>query len=429
MRVTYVAAGAAGMICGSCLRDNALALELRRLGCEVTFVPVYTPITTDAEDASDDALLFGGVSVFLEQKSALFRRMPKWLLRWLDRPSLVRRLTAKRSLEVEAKALGELTLSMLRGEHGNQRAEVERAVGWMRDVAKPELLNLTNLLIAGFVPALKAELDVPVLATLQGDDLFLDELTDEHRPLVLAELRRLAREVDGFVTFSAAYADSMSELLEVPREKFHLAPLGIDARDFASLTRRPNRPPTIGYFGRICPEKGFGLAVDAFLALHRGGEAPTGLRLRAGGWLGEGDRAFFAKQEAKLGDAGLADRFEYIGAPDREGKLAFFRDIDVFTLPTTYREPKGLSVLEALAAGVPVVQPDHGAFPALLGEVGGGILFPAGSVTELAEALGELIADPARAGKLGAEGRRGVVEQRSDRRMAERTLAIYQQFR
>ena len=63
MRVTYVTAGAAGMICGSCLRDNTLAHELRTLQCDVTLVPVYTPIRTDVENASEDDLLFGGVSV------------------------------------------------------------------------------------------------------------------------------------------------------------------------------------------------------------------------------------------------------------------------------------------------------------------------------------------------------------------------------
>lgn len=427
MRVTYLGAGAAGMICGSCLRDNALARELRQLGCEVLFVPLYTPITTDEADVSNDALLFGGVSVYLEQKSWLFRRLPRFLLRWLDRPSFVRRVAERRQIEVEATALGELTLSMLRGELGNQRQEVARAVDWIKNEARPDLVNLTNLLIAGLVPALKQSVAAPVLVTLQGDDLFLDELTAEHRPQVLSELRRLANEVDGFITFSEFYAEAMSELLEVSREKFHLVQLGIDTEGFSSLQRRPDRSPTIGYFGRIAAEKGFGQIVDAFMLMHSQ-DANCETSLKAGGWLGAGDREYFDAQMAKLQEVGLGAKFEYVGSPDRAGKLAFFESIDVFSLPTIYREPKGMSVLEALACGVPVVQPTHGAFPEMLADTGGGILFEPGNTEELASSLCALINDPERRIKLGQEGRRGVIERRTARIMAKQTLTIYENF-
>jgi glycosyltransferase involved in cell wall biosynthesis len=427
MRVTYLGAGAAGMICGSCLRDNALARELRALDCEVVFVPLYTPITTDEADSSDDALLFGGVSVYLEQKSWLFRRLPRFILRWLDRPTFVRRVAEKRQIEVEATALGELTLSMLQGEHGNQRQEVARAVDWINNEARPDLVNLTNLLIAGFVPALRQRLAAPILVTLQGDDLFLDELTAEHRPQVLSELRRLAKEIDGFITFSEFYAEAMSKLLEVPREKFHLVKLGIDTEDFAELERRPDRSPTIGYFGRIAAEKGFGQIVDAFIMMHKR-NAGCDVTLKAGGWLGAGDREYFDAQVTKLEAAGLGAKFEYVGAPDRAGKLAFFESIDVFSLPTLYREPKGMSVLEALASGVPVVQPAHGAFPEMLADTGGGILFDPGNTGELATALTELIDDPESRIRLGEQGRNGVTEGRTARKMAKQTLKIYENF-
>ena len=427
MRLTYVTAGAAGMICGSCLRDNNLAHELRALHCDVILVPVYTPIRTDVENASDDDLLFGGVSVYLGQKSRMFRKLPRSLTSWLDRPGFINRLTAKNSIKVNAGQLGELTLSMLRGEHGNQRNEVARCVAWMKEKARPDLVNLSNLLIAGFVPALKRELNVPVLVTLQGDDLFLEQLTDQHRPEVLAELRRLALEVDGFITFSESYAQSMAALLEIPREKFHIVTLGIDTHDFSGLKRISGRPPTVGYFGRIAPEKGFARIVDAFIRLHsehRLGKAC----LRAGGWLGENNRAFFETQVARIEAAGLRQNFNYTGAPDRQGKLEFFSSIDAFSLPTTYREPKGLPVLEALASGIPVVQPEHGIFPEMLSKTGGGILIAPGDSNALAASLATLLENPGKAGQLGEEGRMGVIEKCTGRRMANETLNIYRQF-
>ena len=427
MRVTYVTAGAAGMICGSCLRDNTLAHELRTLQCDVTLVPVYTPIRTDVENASEDDLLFGGISVYLGQKSRIFRKLPRLLTGWLDRPGLIRCLTARDSIQVEAGQLGELTLSMLRGENGNQRNEVKRCVSWMKHKGRPDLVNLSNLLIAGFVPALKRELNVPVLVTLQGDDLFLEELTAQHRPKVIDELRRLAGEVDGFITFSEFYAAAMSDLLEIPREKFHVVTLGIDTSELSGLKRLRDRPPTIGYFGRIAPEKGFDRIVDAFIHLHSEGK-PNAACLKAGGWLGKNNREFFTTQVGRIEAAGLGGNFKYIGAPDRKGKMDFLASIDAFSLPTAYREPKGLPVLEALGSGIPVVQPEHGIFPEMLQKTGGGILTAPGDTGSLAASLGELLNNPVRAEQLGEEGRTGVNGRCTARHMATETLGVYRKF-
>lgn len=297
----------------------------------------------------------------------------------------------------------------------------------MKEKARPDLVNLSNLLIAGFVPALKRELNVPVLVTLQGDDLFLEELTELHRPRILAELRRLAGEVDGFITFSEFYAAAMSDLLEVPREKFHVVTLGIDCSELSGLSRIKDRPPTIGFFGRISPEKGFDQIVDAFIHLHGEGKHATAC-LKAGGWLGENNREFFAAQAARIEAAGLKDNFKYIGSPDWKGKLDFLSSIDVFSLPTAYREPKGLPVLEALGGGIPVVQPEHGIFPEMLQKTGGGILTAPGDTGSLSTSLGDLLSNPAKAAQLGEEGRTGVREKCTSVHMATETLDIYRQF-
>jgi hypothetical protein len=79
VRILSITAGAANMYCGSCLRDNALAGALLKLGHDVTLMPVYTPTRTDEENVSRDRVFFGGVSVFLQQYAAVFRRTP-WLL-------------------------------------------------------------------------------------------------------------------------------------------------------------------------------------------------------------------------------------------------------------------------------------------------------------------------------------------------------------
>ena len=427
MRVTYVTAGAAEMICGSCLRDNILVKRLRDLDCSVILVPVYTPITVEGEDSSDNALLYGGISVYLEQKFPPFRYLPGFMTKWLDRPAIVRSLTNKRKIEIEAENLGELTLSILRGEKGNQRQSLKRAVQWIKKESKPDLINLTNLLIAGFVPSIKRELNLPVIVTLQGDDLFLDELTESHRDLVISELRRLASHIDGFITFSQFYAKKMAALLEVPKEKFHLVNLGVETDEFSGLTRDPVKDPTIGYFGRLAPEKGFHNIVDAFIEIHQEYNM-SNVRLCAGGWLSPTDQNFFDQQIDKLKSANLINFFDHIGSPDLEKKKDFLRKIDVFSLPTTHEEPKGLSVLEAQACGIPVVQPEHGIFPEMLAKTEGGILYDPTNSKSLAKEIVRLLKDKDYANQLGEMGRKNTFELFSAKKMAEETLQVYLQF-
>ena len=427
MRVTYVTAGASEMICGSCLRDNILVKRLRDLDCSVVLVPVYTPITVEGENCSDNALLYGGISVYLEQKFPPFRYLPGFMTKWLDRPGLVSSLTKKRKIEIEAENLGELTLSILRGEKGNQRQSLKRAVQWIKKESKPDLINLTNLLIAGFVPSIKRELNSPVIVTLQGDDLFLDELTESHRSLVISELRRLASHIDGFITFSQFYAKKMADLLEVPEEKFHLVNLGVDTDEFNNFTRHPIKDPTIGYFGRLAPEKGFHNIVDAFIEIHQKYNL-NNARLCAGGWLSPADQNFFNQQVEKLKSTNLINFFDHAGSPDLDKKKDFLGKIDVFSLPTTHEEPKGLSVLEAQACGIPVVQPDHGIFPEMLVKTEGGILYDPTDSKSLAKEIVRLLNNKDYANQLGEMGRKNTFELFSAKKMAEETLQVYHQF-
>lgn len=423
-KVVYLTAGAGGMYCGSCLRDNALAAGLSALGWDVTLLPLYTPIRVDEEDRSVDQVFFGGINVYLQQKIPLFRHLPAFLDRWLDNPRLIKRV-ASGALSVSAKELGSLTLSMVKGEDGNQRKEVRRLVEWLRDVANPDLICLTNLLVGGSIPALKRELGVPVLVTLQGDDVFLDELVEPWKSGVLAEMRKLARTTDGFLTFSEHYRSHMGDLLGIPTEKFHLTPLGVTVSEFDEvLAARRARPAgqTLGYFARLSPEKGFDLAVSAFLEL-----APRfpALNFRAGGWLSPKDRDFHAAQLARIEAAGLSERFRHLEAPDAAAKLEFLKGIDLFTVPARFVEPKGIYALEAMACGLPVVVPDRGAFPEMIASGGGGLLCRPEDSADLAAKLADLLEHPDKATALGQQGRDWVEQSNSREAMARATDEVF----
>src|SRR5215471_3479420 len=124
MRISYITAGAAGMYCGSCMRDNTLVAALSRLGHDVLLLPTYTPIRTDEEDVSQQRVFFGGINVYLQQKSGIFRHTPRWFDRLLDAPGLLNWAANTFGIGIQAEELGRLTLSMLEGSHGKQRKEV-----------------------------------------------------------------------------------------------------------------------------------------------------------------------------------------------------------------------------------------------------------------------------------------------------------------
>jgi glycosyltransferase involved in cell wall biosynthesis len=432
IRIVYLTAGAAGMYCGSCLHDNTLAAALVRLGVDIQLIPTYTPIRTDERDVSADCVFFGGINVYLQQKSALFRWLPSALDRILDRPWLLRRATA-RSTAIDPKFLGDLAVSMLRGEHGYQRKEVRRLRRFLASELKPNLVVLTNMLIGGCIPELKRTLGVPVLVTLQGDDAFLEYLPEPHKTRCFEQIRRLVRDVDGFLVHSRYYAEFMTGYFGIPPDKLHVVPLGIDTRDYAereSATGKDvagSRPSTIGYLARLAPEKGLHVLADAFIELRR----RVGLdnaQLRIAGWLGEQNRAYAESLFERLRAAGVGEAFQYVGEVDRPGKREFLRSLDVLSVPTTQREPKGLFVLESLAAGVPVVLPDHGAFPELIASTGGGCLTPPNDPGALAATLAELLQDPGRLRRYAEAGRKAVHQQRNAEAMARATLEVFLQY-
>jgi len=428
VKIAYITAGAAGMYCGSCIHDNTLAAALMAQGHEVALMPTYTPTRTDEDDVSMDRVFYGAVNVYLEQKAAIFRHIPEFLHRWLDAPRLLAWVSG-RGVSIDAKQLGDMTLSVAMGEQGNQRRELEELVVWLRDDFRPDIVHITNSMFLGLAEPLKRELGVPVLCSLQGEDIFLDDLAEPFKSKVHGELQAHARAVDGLVATCDYYADFMAGYLAVEREKVHVVPLGIklDGHRGAPAERADNAPFTIGYLARICPEKGLHELVEAFalLADRHGKEA---VRLHVAGYLGKRDEEYFAGVRARIDELGLNEVFDHAGEVDRAGKLAFLQGLDVLSVPTPYKDPKGLFVLEALANGVPVVQPAHGAFPEMIAATGGGLLSEPGSIESLADRLDALRTDPARRLALGRAGAEAVGARFSDVAMAEATLGVYRHW-
>jgi glycosyltransferase involved in cell wall biosynthesis len=419
--IAILAAGAGGMYCGSCLRDNALAGALIRAGHRVTLVPMYTPLRTEDGSVAITDVYYGGVNVYLQHASKIFRHTPRPLHWLLDRPGLLK-LAGRLGTSTSPAQLGPLTLSVLAGEAGPAVQELRRLVEFLKTDVRPRIVSLPNLMFIGLARMLREQVGAPVVCELTGEDVFLSQLVEPYRARAQSTIRERVRDIAGFVATSAYYADEMARYLAIDRARVAVVHPAVPGEYIAEqiARRTDDRPPTVGYVARICPEKGFGQLVDAMTLLRRmPGMADA--RLLAGGYLGRADRDWFAGV-MRGAATGIVT---YVGELDRKEKLELLDSIDVLSVPSLYAEAKGIYVLEALARGVPVVQPAHGAFPELIELTGGGILTAPGDLPALAGALAELLRDPGRRAELGQRGRDAVRRGFTDDHMAAKMLDVY----
>ena len=425
MRILSITAGAAGMYCGSCSRDNALAVELIRRGHDVTLLPLYTPTNPDETNVSRGRVLFGGISIYLQQHLPLFRRTPRFLDRLWDSPAVIRAFAA-RSISTDPKLLGDLTISMLEGDRGVLRKEFDKLLDWLAGEPPPDVINLPNSLLIGLARPLREALRRPVCCTLQGEDLFLEGLVEPYRSRATELIRRQAGEVDRFIAVSDYYVPTMARLLGIGEERIDVVPLGIN---LAGYERRQASTGefTVGYFARVAPEKGLHLLAEAYPRFRRRTSGAR-VRLAAAGYLSRAHHEYLDGIKRRLDQAGVGGEFTYHGAVDRDGKLAFLRTLDVMSVPAPYDEPKGVFVLEAMASGVPVVQPRRGAFPEMIEKTGGGVLVPPDDPDALADGLYSLWQQPELARALGGRGFDGVREHYSVQRSADKQLEVYERL-
>lgn len=431
MKIIYIASGAANMYCGSCMHDNALAAGMKAAGEDVSLFPLYTPMRLDEENVGESRIFYGGIKAYLMQKYP--RPFPgRDLLLRIAGSQFILRLMPRFDIgsAVDPNANAQLTVSMLKGEDGNQRELLEELVRWIKENYQPDIVHVTNALLIGVVREFKRSLRVPITCGLHGEDIFLEGLPQPYQNEALALIRERAEDVDRFLAISTYYGGMFSKWVGLDQAKIDVVWPGIALKDYRDMPSEPAspRPLTIGFLARFVPEKGLHLLVDAFIRLVNLGEFP-GLRLLAGGYLSRAYKTYMDDIRRKIRDNGLEDRITLLGTLERAEKLNFFRQIDVFSVPAPYREPKGISILEALASGVPVVQPDHGAYPEWVNATQGGLLHRPHDTADLAEKLAVLLRDENLRRRLGQQGRQGIFEKFSSERMASATLDVMRKLK
>lgn len=433
------------MVCGSCIRDNALARELARRGHEIRLVPLYQGARTDEESVSEERVRFGGIPLYLQHAAPRLARI-RTLDRTLDRlftSKALLRLSARLSASTDPAKLGPLTVTTLLGAKG-PAARAVRALCEGFAGERFDLVILPNSLLLGLAAPLRETLGAPVAVTFSGEDLFLDGLPEAHREEALRLMREAVPGVARFVGVSERHTRDMAERLGVPPERVSVARLGVDPAGFPESPKpdapksedepddesgdrgaaNGRSPVTIGYFSRIAPEKGLDRLVAAVALLSREEGVPP-LRLRAAGWMSPHRRPWLESLRALLGSEAPGVSFEYRGEPDREGKIRFLREADLVAIPAVFPEAKGLPALEAAMAGTPVVVPREGSYPELLDRTEGGVLARSPEPEDFAAALGHLVLHPERRRLVGARAHRRARAEHSLERMADEAEAAY----
>ena len=428
MRIAQVVPGFGGRFyCENCIRDLELPRALEEEGHRVTVLPMYLPISVTRMAGDSGPIFFGAVKVFLEHRLPFLRRPPRWVEALLSSPLLLR--TASRfSGSTRPAGLAEMTLAVLQGEEGPHAAELEKLAEWLAQRVQPDVVHLSNALLLGLARGIKRKAGAPVVCTLQDEDAWVDAMARADARAVWAAMKSRVPDVDAFVPVSRAYGQAMAPRLAIPPEKMRVVHGGIDPTGYEA-SPLPTDPPVIGYLSRLSEPQGLGVLVEAFLRLKEDRDlkgTPAGsVKLRATGGAAAEDGRFIRRLLRRLHAAGAAHQVEILPAFDRDSRIRFLSSLSLLSVPALKGQAFGLALLEAMAAGVPVVQPALGAFPEIVEETGGGFLYEPNDPARLAEKLRSLLLEPDAIRRAGARGRESVHRRFSVRETARRLLQVY----
>lgn len=424
MKIAHIIPGSGGSFyCGNCLRDSKYVSALKELGHEVIKVPMYLPLFDDAHDLSDVPVFYGAVNLYLKQNYRLFRHMPAFIEHALDSKSVLG-MAAQKAGSTRAKGLEEMTLSMLLGEEGRQRAELEKMVDWLAEEAKPDIVHLSNALLLGLAHRIRQKLNIPVVCSLQDEDVWVDVMSEKYRTEIWSLMSRRGEEIDAFISVSDYYTAEILKKMHIREEQLSTVHLGVDTFDYYPKTIGW-KEPVIGYISRMCEENGLGVLIDAFILLHRNPKFGE-VKLHVTGGKTADDLRFIKDLKTRINSAGLTEKVTWDEEFGGEERQAFFDTVRVITVPVLNGEAFGLYLLEAMASGIPVVQPALGAFPEVINLSNGGILYSPNNPANLAEALGSVINDIDKLNGLSVEALSGVKKHFNIYKQAEKMVEVYQ---
>ncbi|MBP7505064.1 MAG: glycosyltransferase family 4 protein [Prolixibacteraceae bacterium] len=427
MNILQIIPGSGGSFyCGNCLRDSKYVDALRKEGHQVIKIPMYLPLFSDERDLSDIPVFYGAVSIYLKQMFPFLRKAPAWFDKLLNTGPVLK-LAASMAGSTNATGLEEMTVSMLMGEEGEQKEELERMVDWMAEHCKPDIIHISNALLLGLAKRIRERIDVPIVCSLQDEDVWVDVMKPSYRERIWKLMQEKSADVDAFIAVSHFFARVMEERMALPREKVFPIYLGVDPDEYEFIpSSGKNR--NIGYISRMCHENGFDLVVDAFILLRQQA-ALSDVKLIATGGYTAADHRFLKAQKEKIVRAGLSGEVIFHDAFEGEGRKEFFRKAALATVPVRNGEAFGMYLPELMASGIPIVQPALGAFPEIVSISGGGSIYSPNTPEKLAEAWADLLYNRDALNALSHQARKGVSNSFNIHDHAREMIDLYHKVR
>jgi len=422
MKIVHIVPGFGGTFyCGNCLRDSGVVASLKKAGHDAITLPMYLPLTLNGDANPEIPVFYGAVNIFLKQYPA-FRHMPKWFEKLMN-SSAVLRFAAKKSGSTRASGLESLTESMLLGAEGHQSEELQQLVDFLKNHEKPDIVHISNALLLGLAKKVRNEVNVPVVCSLQDEDVWVDAMHEGQRGRMWQLLAEKAKDADAFIAVSDFFAGVMQKKMNIPDEKLHVLHVGVRP-DSYTYSKPASNPHAVGYVSRMCAENGFEVLIDAFILLKKN-PAFNDVKLKATGGQTGDDKEFIHKQIGKLKKNNIASDFEITHDFTQSELKEFFKATTVLSVPVLNGEAFGLYQLEALASGVPLVQPELGAFPEIIRATGGGVIFKPNTAKALAEKLAEVLSNPAQLEAMSLAGRKAVEEKFDCAKLSSKMVDIY----
>ncbi len=425
MNIMHIIPGSGGSFyCGNCLRDAKYVEAMRKSDHMVRKLPMYLPLFADEHDLSREVPVFyGAISIYLKQLFPIFRKAPSWVDSALNSKPMLK-LASKFAGSTRAKGLEEMTVSMLLGEEGQQKDELQRMVDWIVENCDPDVIHLSNALLLGLAQQLSERLKVPVVCSLQDEDVWVDVMKPSARDSVWKLMSNKAEYVSSFISVSEFYAEVMKEKMEIPDQKLSTVHIGVDPADY---TFKPvsEKKRNIGYVSRMCHGNGLDILVDAFILLKKKEEFEDVGMVLTGGSTGD-DRKYISDIKGKIREHGLQEQVEFHEDFEEEGLKEYFEKVSMVSVPVRNGEAFGIYLLECMASGIPVVQPDLGAFPEIINLTDGGVIYKSNTPEALAESLESLLTNSEELDRLSRTGREGVNKHFNIDVQANNMIALYE---
>jgi len=424
MKIINIVPGFGGTFyCGNCLRDSAFTKSLKKAGHGAITLPLYLPLSAKySVDENNLPVFFGAVNIYLEQKFKFLRHMPSWLHNFFNSPAILK-YASKKSESTRASGLEEMTISMLKGSEGFQKEELEQLIDFLKHHEKIDIVHISNALLMGLAARIKEELKIPVVCSLQDEDVWINAMHENYKDKLWNLMCEKSKDIDAFIAVSQYFGDVMQKRMCIPDEKLHVIPIGVDP-DAYKFSKPVQNPPVIGYLSRMNKANGFEVLIDAFIKLKENPDFRNVQLNVTGGKTGDDER-FIKKQIRKLKLKGFQNDIEFIDDFRTEVLHNFFKKLTVLSVPVLKGEAFGRYQLESLASGVPIVQPALGAFPEIVKETKGGVIYEPNTPDALASKLAKILSDKEELNKISIKGRESIINKYNSYKLTKDMIAIY----